>query len=172
MRGASSVGGTIRPRTVAVFAVLVLQRFQPFGFRHVKAAILGLPVVERGFRNPMFAGHITYLRPRCVLAQNRYDLILSKPTRPSCRSVSRPRTRRVSAAGLAPISGEVVTRFQSDSSRTDSPVRVLPPQPASPVSRRGVRFRKIVANPSASQPESVSGCPADLIFTGSTLEAP
>ena len=31
------------------------------------------------------------------------------------------RTRRVSAATLAPTSGEVVTEFQSDSSRTDSP---------------------------------------------------
>ena len=35
------------------------------------------------------------------------------------------RTRRVSAAGLAPTSGEVVTQFQSDSARTDSPVRIL-----------------------------------------------
>jgi hypothetical protein len=44
------------------------------------------------------------------------------------------RTRTVSAAGLAPKSGEVVTQFQSDSSRTDSPVRVLNAQPASTVS--------------------------------------
>ena len=44
------------------------------------------------------------------------------------------RTRRVSAAGLAPTSGEVVTEFQSDSSRTDSPVRIRYAQPASPVS--------------------------------------
>src|SRR6266511_1617384 len=34
-------------------------------------------------------------------------------------------TRRISAAGLAPSSGEVVTEFQSDNSRTDSPVRIL-----------------------------------------------
>ena len=35
-----------------------------------------------------------------------------------------------------PTSGEVVTGFQSDSSRTDSPVRVLHAQPRSPVSAR------------------------------------
>jgi hypothetical protein len=33
--------------------------------------------------------------------------------------------RRVSAAGLAPTSGQVVTQFQSAGSRTDSPVRIL-----------------------------------------------
>src|SRR5204862_5937879 len=40
----------------------------------------------------------------------------------------------VSAAGLAPISGEVVTEFQSDSARTDSAVRVLYAQPGSQLS--------------------------------------
>jgi hypothetical protein len=44
------------------------------------------------------------------------------------------RTRRVSDARLAPTSGEVVTEFQSYSSRTDSPVRVLNAQPRSLVS--------------------------------------
>jgi hypothetical protein len=44
-------------------------------------------------------------------------------------------TRRVSAAGLAPGAGEVVTQFQSDSARTDSPVRVLNAQAGSPVSK-------------------------------------
>jgi len=42
--------------------------------------------------------------------------------------------RSVSAAGLAPTSGEVVTESQSDSSRTDSPVRILNAQPRSRVS--------------------------------------
>jgi hypothetical protein len=36
--------------------------------------------------------------------------------------------------GLPPISGEVVTQFQSDSLRTDSSVRILHAQPGSPVS--------------------------------------
>jgi hypothetical protein len=44
------------------------------------------------------------------------------------------RARRVSAAGRAPISGEVVTEFQSHSSWTDSAVRILYAQPGSQVS--------------------------------------
>src|SRR5436190_1734049 len=52
----------------------------------------------------------------------------------------------VSAAGLAPISGEVVTQFQSDSSRTDSPVRVLNAQPGSRVSSA------ILGQPSKNSP--------------------
>jgi hypothetical protein len=51
------------------------------------------------------------------------------------------RRRRVSAAGLAPTSGEVATEFQSDSPRTDSPVRVLHAQPGSLVSVGGWRAR-------------------------------
>jgi hypothetical protein len=47
-------------------------------------------------------------------------------------------TRRVSATQIAPTSGEVVTEFQSDSSRADSPVRVRYAQPASAVSERHV----------------------------------
>ena len=41
------------------------------------------------------------------------------------------RTRSVSAAGLSPTSGEVVTQFQLDRARTDSPVRILHGQPGS-----------------------------------------
>ena len=52
------------------------------------------------------------------------------------------RRRRVSAAGLAPTSGEVVTEFQSDSPRTDSPVRVLHAQPRS----RSLSVRSLLAN--------------------------
>ena len=44
------------------------------------------------------------------------------------------RTRRVSAARLAPTSGQVVTQSQSGCPRPDSPVRILYAQPASPVS--------------------------------------
>ena len=53
------------------------------------------------------------------------------------------RTRGVSAARLAPTSGQVVTQIQSGSSRTDSLVRILHAQPASPVSVRHVRAAKI-----------------------------
>ena len=43
-------------------------------------------------------------------------------------------TRRVSAAGLAPTSGEIVTQIQLGGSSTDSLVRILHAQPGSPVS--------------------------------------
>ena len=55
-------------------------------------------------------------------------------------------TRRVSAAQLAPTQDEVVKQFQSDSSRTDSPVRVLPPQPGSQVSAAQNVWRGVTAS--------------------------
>jgi hypothetical protein len=57
------------------------------------------------------------------------------------------RTRRVSAPGLSPASGEVVTQFQSDTPRTDSLVRVLHAQPDSRVSTaiRGRRAARCYA---------------------------
>src|SRR4030095_5091391 len=42
-----------------------------------------------------------------------------------------PATAKRLRRGPAPITGEVVTYFQSDSSRTDSPVRVRHAQPSS-----------------------------------------
>ena len=51
------------------------------------------------------------------------------------------RTRRVSAAGLAPTSGQVVTQIQSGSPRPDSPVRILYAQPRSRL-KPEVRKRK------------------------------
>jgi hypothetical protein len=54
------------------------------------------------------------------------------------------RTRRVSAVLIAPPSGEVATQFQSDSSPTDSPVRVRYAQPGSPVSGRHGWVRKML----------------------------
>jgi hypothetical protein len=51
----------------------------------------------------------------------------------SCKSISRSSHARVCAAGFAPTSGQVVTEFQPDSSRTDSLVRILHAQPRSPV---------------------------------------
>jgi hypothetical protein len=44
------------------------------------------------------------------------------------------RTRRVSVAGFEPTPGQVITQFQSDTLRTDSPVRILYAQPRSRVS--------------------------------------
>src|SRR3954470_18658927 len=45
------------------------------------------------------------------------------------------RTRRLSATRIAPTSGLIVMQIQSDSSPTDSPVRILHAQPGSPVFR-------------------------------------
>jgi hypothetical protein len=50
-----------------------------------------------------------------------------------------PATAKRLRRGPAPITGEVVTYFQSDSSRMDSPVRVRHAQPGSPISARYVR---------------------------------
>ncbi len=64
-------------------------------------------------------------------------------------------TRRVSAAQLAPTLGKVVKQFQLNSSRTDSPVRVLPPQPRSPSPTRHIWKRsRLVA---ARRPDFGSG---------------
>ena len=63
------------------------------------------------------------------------------------------RMRRVSAALIAPPSGEVATQFQSDSSPTDSPVRIRYAQPGSPVSGRHVVVAKI---------RPLTRCPSDL----------
>ena len=49
------------------------------------------------------------------------------------------RTRRVSAAGLAPTSGEIVTQIQLGGSTTDSLVRILHAQPGSRSARAPLR---------------------------------
>ena len=61
-------------------------------------------------------------------------------------------TRRVSAARLAPASGEVVTEFQSDSSRTDSPVRILHAQPRSPSQTGGPQKKNSVQRAPLGEP--------------------
>jgi hypothetical protein len=60
-------------------AVLVLQRPKALGVRHVHAAVFGLPVVQRGFRDAVLASQIGRLRASFVLAQNRDDLLLGEP---------------------------------------------------------------------------------------------
>src|SRR5947209_7748012 len=62
----------------------------------------------------------------------------------AAKSVSRSSHAKALRPGLAPPSGEVVTEFQSDSARTDSPVRILHAQPGSPVSGRRVWVRKML----------------------------
>ena len=60
------------------------------------------------------------------------------------------RTRRVSAAGLAPTSGQVVTQIQLGSPRPDSAVRILYAQPASAVSEGLDKSRPSAAEAPAS----------------------
>jgi hypothetical protein len=60
-------------------AVLVFQRAQTLGIRHVHAAVLGLPIVQRGFRDAVLAGQIGRLRAGLVLAPYRDDLLLGEP---------------------------------------------------------------------------------------------
>ena len=64
-------------------------------------------------------------------ARRRFLVAAAKSFHEAC-------TRRVSAVRLAPTPGEVVTQFQSDSSRTDSPVRILYAQPRSPSPTRHI----------------------------------
>jgi hypothetical protein len=59
--------------------VLVLQRLQPHGLRHVHAVVLGLPVVQRGFRDPVFARQIGSLRSGLVLPQHPDNLLFREP---------------------------------------------------------------------------------------------
>jgi hypothetical protein len=91
--------------------------------------------------------------PRCTSATISWGMISCQAFRADDRLLilARPAdahhaagTRKVSAARLAPTSGEVVTEFQSDSARTDSPVRVRYAQPGSPVSGRHGWVRKML----------------------------
>ena len=61
--------------------VLVFQRLQPPGVRHFKAAVLGLPFVERRAADPVLAAHVGRLRPGLVLPQDPDDLLFREPAR-------------------------------------------------------------------------------------------
>jgi hypothetical protein len=50
-----------------------------FGLGHVHAAVLGLPIVERRFRDAVLARQIGSLRPSLMLAQNANDLLFREP---------------------------------------------------------------------------------------------
>ena len=65
----------------------------------------------------------------CNTARHAEDRLLKSGR--SCKSVVTQLAREGSAARLAPTPGEVVTEFQSDSARPDSPVRVRYAQPRS-----------------------------------------
>ena len=79
--------------------VLVLQRLQPPGVRHVHAAELGLPLVECRAADPVLAAHVRRLRPGLLLPQNPDDLLFREPA----RFIVRP----LPGAGLYPFLEEV-----------------------------------------------------------------
>jgi hypothetical protein len=51
-------------------------RSLPLGFGHIHAAVLGLPVVQSGFRDAVLARQLGGLCPSLVLAQNRDESAL------------------------------------------------------------------------------------------------
>jgi pimeloyl-ACP methyl ester carboxylesterase len=85
---AQAVAFDLRPRA----AGLARQRPKPLGLRDLQPAILGLPVVDRRFRNAVSPGQIGRLRARLGLLQNPDDLLFGEP-----RSLHRPSSPR---AGL------------------------------------------------------------------------
>ena len=59
--------------------VLVPQRLQPLGLRHVEAAVLGLPVVERRIADAVLTANIHRLGTRLLLPQDPDDLLFREP---------------------------------------------------------------------------------------------
>jgi hypothetical protein len=103
-------------------------------------------VAACGFRY-LASGFESYDLPRCgsTLAMLSAFALRDSLLKPILAGGAKPFdaacTRRVSAARLAPTLNEVVTEFQSDSSRTDSAVRILYAQPRSRL-KPEVRKRK------------------------------
>ena len=103
------LGGRSNP--LLQLAVLVFQCPQPLGFRHIQAAVLGLPVVQGCFRDPVLARQIGRLCSSLVLAQHPDDLLLCEPDtlhRPSLqqgRSSNPPWTKNSVAGHMDEISG-------------------------------------------------------------------
>src|SRR5262245_16974176 len=59
--------------------VLVLERLQPLGVRHLQTAELRLVLVERGLRDPVLPAYVRRRSPRLLLTQDPYDLLLAEP---------------------------------------------------------------------------------------------
>src|SRR5262245_13970854 len=59
--------------------VLVLERLQPLGVRHLHTAELRLVLVERGLRDPVLPAYVRRRSPRLLLTQDPYDLLLAEP---------------------------------------------------------------------------------------------
>ena len=68
------------PLTLLQLGVLVFQRLQPFGVRHLQAAVLGLSFVKRRARDPVLAADISSRRARLLLTQDPDDLFFREST--------------------------------------------------------------------------------------------
>ena len=71
-------------------AVLLLDHLQPARLRHVHAAVLGLPRIQRCTANSMLAAHIGGLHPALLLARHRDDLLLAEPGLLHVRLLTKP----------------------------------------------------------------------------------
>src|SRR3546814_2881170 len=72
--------------------VLLLEHLQLARLRHVHAAILGLPRVQRRAADAVLATHIGGLHPAFLLAQHRDDLLLAEPGLPHVRLLTKARS--------------------------------------------------------------------------------
>nr|BAH89853.1 UDP-glucose pyrophosphorylase [uncultured bacterium] len=68
--------------------ILLLQRLQPLGLRHLHAAILLAPGVKGRVGYPVFAAQLTGRHASLMLLQNADDLFLRKPGSLHCLSPS------------------------------------------------------------------------------------
>src|ERR1700738_5104250 len=59
--------------------VLVLELLQTLGLGDVHAAVFGLPIIQRRFRDPVLAREIGGLRARLMLPQHANNLLVRKP---------------------------------------------------------------------------------------------
>src|SRR3546814_17523239 len=69
--------------------LLLLEHLQLARLRHVHAAILGLPRVQRRAADAVLATHIGGLHPAFLLAQHRDDLLLAEPGLPHVRLLTK-----------------------------------------------------------------------------------
>jgi hypothetical protein len=123
---------------------------------------------RQGLREP---GYVESTRRRCssipaISARMVLSAVLVKCIDPSA-CLTKHRLHFPSTAGLAPISNEVVTEFQLDKARTDSPLRVLHAQPH----RNCSTFRKSHVQ-KISVPRSLERVRRQLIVTPSLAAIP
>jgi hypothetical protein len=58
---------TLLHQQLLQLGILVLELLQPLGLGHIDAAVFGLPIIQRRFRDAVLARKIRCLRPGLVL---------------------------------------------------------------------------------------------------------